>query len=304
MKWIKKGLIHAPSKTKWWNLKYNILPVPIYIENDNIIRIFFGTTDKNNFGRISFLDLDAECPSRILYEHDSYVLDVGEDGTFDDCGVVPSCILKVNGTYFLYTVGFQRTIKTPYMLFAGLAKSNNLINFERVSKAPILKRTDNRYISQGAPCVIFENGTYKMWHWYANEWISVDGKQFMDYHIGYAESDNATTWEMHPDPCIWPRKEFGEFAVARPWVFKKNGIYHMYYSTRYQKKLYRIEYATSIDGKEWNRDYEPPFDVSNEGWDSEMICYSSIVSASAKTYMFYNGNNNGASGFGYAELVI
>ena len=305
MRWEKKGLIHQPRKSSFWNQKYDILPTPIYLADVNLIRIFFGTTDTQNYGRITYLDLDPGNPSRIVYEHNKFILDVGEDGTFDDCGVVPSSIIESQrtGEYYLYTVGFQRTIKKPYMLFAGLAVSQDLTNFIRYSSAPILPRNKFRFISQGAPCVIYDNNVYKMWHWFATKWIEVDGKPFMDYHIGYAESNNGKHWRMQDLTCLNPRTERGEFAVARPWVHKKNDIFHMYYSTRYANKLYRIEYATSEDGIKWDRDYEPPFDVSKTGWDSEMICYPSILEVKDRTYMFYNGNNNGETGFGYAELV-
>jgi hypothetical protein len=33
-----------------------------------------------------------------------------------------------------------------------------------------------------------------------------------------------------------------------------------------------------------------------------MICYPAVIKIYDKTYLFYNGNNNGKTGFGYAEL--
>lgn len=303
MKWEKKGVVLQPKKSKFWNQKYCILPTPLFLEKNGAIRIYYGTTDNSNFGRISFVDVNMENPSEILYEHDDYILDVGQDGTFDDCGVVPSCAIEVGQLTFLYTVGFQRTFKTPYMLFAGLATSSNQFDFKRASQAPILPRSQNRHISQGAPCVIFDGGIYKMWHWFATKWVQIDGKPFMDYHIGYAESHDGLYWKMNDVCCLAPRPEKNEFAVARPWVFKIDSTYHMYFSTRYQGRLYRIDYAVSTDGINWKRDLPAPFDVSDSGWDSEMICYPSIVKANEHTFMFYNGNNNGETGFGYAELV-
>ena len=37
-------------------------------------------------------------------------------------------------------------------------------------------------------------------------------------------------------------------------------------------------------------------------WDSEMICFPYIQATKYGTYMFYNGNNNGETGFGAAVL--
>jgi hypothetical protein len=33
-----------------------------------------------------------------------------------------------------------------------------------------------------------------------------------------------------------------------------------------------------------------------------MIAYASVLAHKGRTYMFYNGNNLGKTGFGYAEL--
>jgi hypothetical protein len=77
----------------------------------------------------------------------------------------------------------------------------------------------------------------------------------------------------------------------------------MFYSIRTRSKGYRIGYAESADGLKWERkDREVGIDVSESGWDSEMIAYSSVQKYKDKVYMFYNGNNLGETGFGYAEL--
>jgi len=301
MIWKKKGLIYSPRLKYSWNMKYGILPVPYYISQKNIIRIFYGTTDIDTYGRVSYVDVSAENPSEIVYEHSEVILDLGSEGTFDDCGVVPSSIIKVDGKYLLFTVGFQRTVKTPYLLFPGLAISDDLSNFKRYSKAPILNRNQHRYLCHGAPSVIFDKNIYKMWHWYATQWITVGDKKYMDYRIGYAESVDCYRWEIKDICCIDINSEKGEFAVARPWVYYENGLYMMYYSTRYNDKLYRITHATSKDGINWDKKGSP-FDVSDSGWDSEMICYPSTIKINDTLYLFYNGNNNGETGFGYAEL--
>ena len=44
-------------------------------------------------------------------------------------------------------------------------------------------------------------------------------------------------------------------------------------------------------------------DVSEEGWDSEMIAYPFVWEHKGQRYMAYNGNGFGRSGFGYAVEV-
>lgn len=303
MKWEKKGLIYKPEGKQYWDKSYGILPTPYFLKRENLIRIFFSSTDENNFGRVSFIDVNAENPSEIVYSKGTPVLDIGNPGTFDDCGVVPSSVINYNGSYYMYYVGFQRTGRMPYMLFSGLAISSNNSPFSRVSEAPIIDRSSSYFLSMAAPYVIFEDNIFKMWLWIGQQWLKVNEKPYIKATIGYAESTNGLDWNIIKDDCIKPDED-NQFSVGRPWVVKYNNNYQMYYSVRYINKLYRIGFAESEDGINWNRkDNQIGIDVSNTGWDSEMICYPAVLKIKEKTYLFYNGNNNGETGFGYAELI-
>ena len=66
---------------------------------------------------------------------------------------------------------------------------------------------------------------------------------------------------------------------------------------------YRIGYAESDDGIHWLRnDSQSGINLSETGWDSEMISYPYIVPFKKKLYLFYNGNQFGKTGFGFATL--
>jgi len=49
-------------------------------------------------------------------------------------------------------------------------------------------------------------------------------------------------------------------------------------------------------------DAQTGIEKSDNGWDSEMICYPYVIDANGSKLMFYNGNGRGLSGFGYAVL--
>ncbi|MBK8551405.1 MAG: hypothetical protein IPL53_10250 [Ignavibacteria bacterium] len=101
-------------------------------------------------------------------------------------------------------------------------------------------------------------------------------------------------------------KNKSEYAIARPFVLKENGLYKMWYSYREGKNIrtYRIGYAESKDGIKWERkDQEIEMDVSDSGWDSEMIEYSYLYDFKGKRYMLYNGNSYGKAGVGLAVLI-
>ena len=63
----------------------------------------------------------------------------------------------------------------------------------------------------------------------------------------------------------------------------------------------KFNYAESKDGILWVRkDGQAGIDVSRDGWDSEMICFPTIIEFKGIKYMFYNGNKHGIDGFGIA----
>ena len=64
---------------------------------------------------------------------------------------------------------------------------------------------------------------------------------------------------------------------------------------------YRLGYAESIDGLHWERnDGFAGIDVSDSGFDSEMIESAAVVIHDGQHFMFYNGNNYGYEGIGLA----
>jgi hypothetical protein len=74
---------------------------------------------------------------------------------------------------------------------------------------------------------------------------------------------------------------------------------------RNKERGYRIGCAYSYDLSSWHRNDElAGLSPSSKGWDSEMVCYPSIIEIEDRTIMFYCGNYFGMGGFGAAELVI
>ena len=119
--------------------------------------------------------------------------------------------------------------------------------------------------------------------------------------IRAAHSDDGVTWTSHARHCLEPAGPH-EYAVGRPCVLKENGRYRMWYSIRSFDRPYRIGYAESMDGLSWERrDRLAGIGPSETGWDAEMVCYPYVVQTARHRYLFYNGNQHGATGFGVAE---
>jgi hypothetical protein len=137
-----------------------------------------------------------------------------------------------------------------------------------------------------------------MWYVSATGWDLHEGKPRHHYHIKYCESVDGINWRRDGVVCI-DYQSPDEYAIARPCVIRENGLYKMWYS--YRGEAYRIGYAESKDGLNWVRkDDESGINVSESGWDSEMVAYPYVFQSHNKQYMLYNGNGYGKTGIGLA----
>jgi predicted GH43/DUF377 family glycosyl hydrolase len=300
MRWEKRGLVFAPRGDRWWARGYAHLPTA-YNLKDEVIRVYFAGLDENKFGRIGYVDLAADDPKQILYESPEPVLDVGEIGTFEDCGVVPSCLLKRDGQLYLFYHGFQRTERVPYLIFTGLAVADSADGpFRRHSRTPILDRSAAEPFLRGAPSVLYEDALFRMWYVSCLRWTRTDTQLHYENVIRHATSRDGVSWKVDEHVCLRPDLP-DEYSVGRPAVVRDESGYHMWLSARSHSRIYRIGYAWSRDGVHWVRDdARAGIDKSAEGWDSEVICYANLLRVRGKWHLFYNGNGLGASGFGCA----
>ena len=293
------GLIFSPSGEREWSKSYALLPTPLAVDASTL-RIYYATLDKSMDGRVGALDVDPNKPSEILRNYPEPLLEPGEPGTFDDSGVNPSCFLRVNDKLYMYYIGWQRSEKVPYSLFCGLAISSDGLKFEKFARSPILERNSEEPFVRSATTVIADGGIYRMWYVSALEWTSVGEKPYPKYVIRHAESKDAIEWRSTKGLCI-DFIDSSEFGFGRPWVEKNGNTYKMWYSIRSRSQPYRIGYAESKDGLNWKRlDAELSLPRSENGWDSEMICYPALFQTNSHRAMLYNGNQHGKTGFGYA----
>jgi hypothetical protein len=298
MKWRKLGRVFSPSGEHWWARSYASMP-SAEVRGERI-RVYFAALDDERRGRIGFVELDARNPLRRLYETNEPVLDVGRPGLFDDSGVNPSCVVRRGEEGLLYYVGWQRSERVPYLLFAGLAVERGEEAFERVQETPVLDRTPGEPFLRSATTVLVEGGAMRCWYVSGLGWTEVGGRPVPSYVIRTARSADGVRWSARSQPCI-DFADPDEFGFGRPWVVREGGLYRLWYSIRSRSAPYRMGYAESADGETWVRkDREAGLERSGEGWDSEMICYPCVVDAAGGRYCFFNGNRHGASGFGVA----
>lgn len=303
MRWQKQGLIWSPDGTNSWRNAHAMVPTP-YLKSTDCIRLYVASTDLDMVGRVGFLDLDARDPSRILGISNEPVLDIGEPGCFDDNGINTTAVLPNGDELWMYYLGYQKGVRVRYFLFGGLAVSiDGGDTFVRRSRVPVIDRGDRETLLRSAPWVLRDRGKWRMWYVAGERHIVVDGTTRPTYEIRHLESDDGVIWPRQGETAISLLDDGDEYALGRPYVVRLEQGYRMWYSMRTQSLGYRLGYATSPDGLTWTRqDDAKGLEPSEQGWDSEMICYGAEFSTEYGVYIFYNGNDYGRSGVGYAVL--
>ena len=134
--------------------------------------------------------------------------------------------------------------------------------------------------------------------------MEIDGKSMPVYDIRYAESEDGVRWPAQGQVQI-QITDPDEHGFGRPYVIPKpGGGYRMFYSVRRKSfRAYRLGYAESQDGVNWQRmDERLNLDVSPGSFDSEAIMYAAPIQVDDRLYVFYNGNDFGRDGFAVAVL--
>ena len=300
MIWKKIGRIYNPGLSEIdWMSRHSMLPTVDHLKDD-IFRVYCSGRDEKGRSLVGYVTFDLNKPKDIIEISKTPVLNCGKLGHFDDNGVTPSSIVNTNGKKYLYYIGWKPRSTTRFGLISGLSVSKDGgMSFDRIINSPILSTNNNEPISiLTAPFVMKMGDVWKMWYVSGVEWINAD---LPVYNIKYAESLDGINWNQTGHICISNRDK--ETALARPCVLFDGEIYKMWYGYKYNGNTYRIGYAESSNGKDWKRfDEQAGIDVSESGWDSEMIEYAYVFLHKDNTYMIYNGNEYGTSGFGLAIL--
>jgi len=303
MKWIKRGLIFNCDNCNDWAVSGAMLPIPIHL-NEKTIRVFLTFLDRKGIGRPGFVDLNKNKLSEVQNISQLPIFNIGEPGTFDENGCLTCSVTQVsNGDYYFYYAGFELGTKIRYRLLAGLSITNNKFELKRKFETPILERSSKELYFRAGPFCLFEDNKFKLWYVAGSDWMKINGKSMPVYEIKYLESADGIKWDDEGKLCIKIEKA-NEHGFGRPYVINNDGKYKMFYSIRIKQLGYRLGYAESNDGQNWIRkDDLLDLDVSSQGFDDNMICYSSVMEIEGKLIMFYNGNAFGKTGFGYAELI-
>lgn len=313
-KWRKLGRVFNPLDIQDLFFLKEFAQAPATLIFDDFIRVYFSCRPfpDNNGQYVSytaFLDLDRNDLFKIINIGKKPILHLGQLGTFDEFGTYPVSVIRHSNQVWAYYGGWTRCESVPFNVAIGLGISEDGgETFDKIGDGPILSYSQDEPFIISGPKIRFFNNTYYLFYIAGSKWILDNGKPEPVYKIRMATSDNGISWKKHNKNLLSVKIEENE-AQASPDVFFLDGNYHMYfcyrYSTGYRSKGkgYRIGYAISTDLENWERrDENAGIDVSDIGWDSEMISYPHVFSLDGNVYMFYLGNQVGRYGFGLAVL--
>lgn len=299
--WSKLGLVYCASADSEWAYSHAYCPTPVARDEDTI-RVFCAFLDEAGIGRCGFVDVDARDPTRVLAISERPALDVGAAGTFDEHGVTPLCALRLaDGSLRLYYAGWQRGVGVRYFLFTGVAHSRDGgARFVRHSQAPVLDRSDHELHIRTGGLVLPRGEGYEMWYAGGSGWVS-DGTTLRPrYELRHATSADGLSWPAVGEVSFEPAED--ELGFGRPCILQRDGKLHMWYGRRSMSGAYQLGYAVSVDGSSWERrDGEAGLGLGAPGaFDSEMVGLAGLIETEHGTYLFYNGNGYGRTGFGVA----
>jgi hypothetical protein len=298
MYWAKQGLIIAPATAYPWMSQYAAVPTALYL-GDHLYRIFFAGRDSQNRSQTEYVDIDIRKPHQALQVSAQPILSHGSLGQFDEHGAMVTWIVDLGIRQYMYYIGWNIGVSVPFRNALGLAISEDAgKSFYKYAAGPILDRSRFDPCFVASACMLIENGIWRMWYLSCIHWSIQQETAVPHYHIKYAESVDGIEWKRTGVVCI-DFKDTDEHAISRPCVIKDGSVYRMWYS--YRGHTYRIGYAESYDGIDWQRlDNQAGIDVSLDGWDAEMIEYPYIIEHGPQRYMLYNGNGYGRTGIGLA----
>ncbi len=298
-RWQKRGQIYCPSGEQDWLDSHAAVPIAEHVKGD-IFRIYFSSRNNRNQSFTGYVVVDITRPQNILELSNIPVLTPGKLGEFDDSGAMATWLVHYNQTRYLYYIGWNLGVTVPFRNSLGFAVSEDGEQFKRYSSGPILDRTMLEPHFVASCCVIPGEDKWRMWYLSCTDWKKGSGKPEHRYHIKYAESSDGISW-MREGTVAIDYLDDSEYAISRPTVIRDEDCWRMWFSHR--GSSYRIGYAESKDGIHWERlDAHCGIDVSESGWDCEMIEYPFVFDHRGVRYMLYNGNGYGRTGFGLATM--
>lgn len=298
--WTKLGQLYQP---KGFGRHQKLIshasnPLPVHLDGD-VYRIFYSGRDRFNRSSVGAVDIDI-IRREVVFEHHDPFFEHGSPESFYADGVsIGNCYVS-NGIRYMLFMGWQNPSDGHWRGDIGRLILNTDFSLQIDKEVPFMGVSAVDLVSLSYPWVHPRPSSgFDMWYGSTLTWDAGNGE--MLHVINHATSKDGELWcrKGLSVPYVLGKAQ----AFSRPTVIQNlEGHYEMWFSYRCGSgKTYRIGYAQSHDGVDWQLDLPSAgIDVSEAGWDSEMIEYPFVFEHLGNQYMLYNGNGYGLTGFGLA----
>lgn len=196
-----------------------------------------------------------------------------------------NCVLKIDGKYKMWYTGQARDYS-----FIGYAESDDGIHFKKACGEPVMIPTNPwEKASVMNPCVIYEDGIYKMWY--------AAGETYEPNALGYAESDDGINWTKSKiNPIFTADKSniYEQDRVGGCQVLKTDDMGYLMFYIGYENidkaQICAARSANGITG--WERfGGNPIVTPSADMWDGDACYKPSVIWDEDKNrwMLWYNG---------------
>ena len=208
-----------------------------------------------------------------------------------------NCVLRVGDVYKMWYTG-----QAHGNSYIGLAQSEDGLRFRRVSSRPVLApETPFEGESVMNPCVLYENGVYRMWY--------SAGETYEPNVLCYAESTDGIAWNKSPgNPVLVknPAKEYEQNRIGGCQVIPHPALGYLFFYIGYRDiHTACICAAYSENGvTDFHRCRANPLVAPTPGaWDADACYKPSVLYDPEKDLwrLWYNGRTGGTEYIGLAE---
>jgi predicted GH43/DUF377 family glycosyl hydrolase len=184
------------------------------------------------------------------------IIRVGTAGSWEETWIFEPCVIYNESVFHMWYTGAKGdwTDFDPWDAGVGYATSTDGINWTKHASNPVFEENTPGNWDDYIVCeqtVLFHNGMFHMWY---QGLTSTPGL----FPIGYATSADGISWQRsESNPVLIPSSLWELPRHQFPHVIITDSTYHMWYSAGVDFFNWKIGYAKSTDGINWEKHPEP-----------------------------------------------